>query len=174
MYKLFGLNDFYLLFCVLKSVYRLSKLGWHLTSFKWMKTRQKSYFLLLNELLTCSIFQNSWIFNGTCVKFIPSVTNLGITPYSTLSLHQRFMNICRVAYLELRRINSIQNLVSVDAVKTLVCSFVLSRLDYCISLLAGLPQCLIKRLQGVQNAAARLILRTPRSEHISPLLQNLT
>ena len=76
-------------------------------------------------------------------------------------------------YLELRRINSIRNLLSVDAVKTLVCSLVLSRLDYCNSLLIGLPQYLIKKLQGVQNAAARSILRTSRSEHISPLLQNL-
>ena len=49
----------------------------------------------------------------------------------------------------------------------------LSHLDYCNSLLVGLPQYLIKRLQGVQHAAARSILRTPRSEHISPLLQNL-
>ena len=49
----------------------------------------------------------------------------------------------------------------------------LSRLDYCYSLLVGLPQYLIKRLQGVQNAAARSILRTSRSEHISPLLLNL-
>ena len=32
---------------------------------------------------------------------------------------------------------------------------------------------LVKRLQEVQNAAARSILRTPRSEHISPLLQKL-
>ena len=40
-------------------------------------------------------------------------------------------------------------------------------------ILVGLSQCLIKRLQGVQNAAARSILRTPRSKHISPLLQNL-
>ena len=66
-----------------------------------------------------------------------------------------------------------RNLLSIDAVKTLVCSLVLSRLDYCNSLLVGLPQYLIKRLQGVQNVAARSILRTPRSEHISPLLQNL-
>ena len=54
---------------------------------------------------------------------------------------------------------SIRNLLSIDAFKTLVCSLVLSRLDYCISLLVGLPQYLIKRPQGVQNAAARSILR---------------
>ena len=30
----------------------------------------------------------------------------------------------------------------------------------------------IKRLQWVQNVAARSILRTPRSKHISPFLQN--
>ena len=102
-----------------------------------------------------------------------SVRNLGVTLGSTLSLHQHVMNVCRVAHLELRRINSIRNLLSIDAVKTLVCSLVLSRFDYCNSLLVGLPQYLIKRLQGVQNAAARSILRTPRFEHISPLLQNL-
>ena len=109
--------------------------------------------------------------NGTYVKFSPSVRNLGVTIDSILSLHQHVMNVCRVAYLELRRIHSISNLLSVDAVITLVCSLVLSHLDYCNSLLVGPPQFLIKMLQGVQNAAARSILRTPRSEqHISPLL----
>ena len=53
--------------------------------------------------------------NGTCVKFSPSVRNLGVTLDSTLSLHQHVMNVCRVAYLELS-INSIRNL-SIDAVR---------------------------------------------------------
>ena len=88
-------------------------------------------------------------------------------------LQQLYMNVYRIAYLELRRINFIRNLLSVDAVKTQVCSLVLSRLTYCNSLLIGLPKYLIKRLQGVRNAAARSMLRTPRYEHISPLLQNL-
>ena len=99
--------------------------------------------------------------NGTYVKFSPSVRNLGVTLDSTLSLHQHVMNVCRVAYLELQRINSIRNLLSIDAVKALVCSLLLSRLDYCNSLIVGLPQYLIKGLQGVQIAAARSILRTP-------------
>ena len=78
--------------------------------------------------------------NGTCVKFSLSFRNLGVALDSTLSLHQHVMNVCRVAYLELRRINSIRNLLSIDAVKTLVCSLVLSHLDNCNSLLIGLPQ----------------------------------
>ena len=83
--------------------------------------------------------------NSTCVKFSPSVKNLGVTLDSTLSLHQHVINVCRVAYLELRRINSIRNLLSIDAVKTLVCSLVLFCIDYCNSLLVDLPQYLIKR-----------------------------
>ena len=91
---------------------------------------------------------------------------------STLLLHQHVMNECRVAYRELRYINSIRNLLSIIVVKTLVCSLVLSHI-YCNSLFVGLPHYLINRLQGVQNAAARSIFRTPRSKHISPLLQSL-
>ena len=97
-----------------------------------------SYLLLLNELLTCSIFQNSWILMALVLNSALQLETWSITLDSTLSLHQQVINVCRVAYLELRRINSIRNLLSVDAVKTLVCSLVLSRLDYCNSLLVFL------------------------------------
>ena len=108
--------------------------------------------------------------NGTCAKFSPSIRNLGVTLNSTFSMHQHVINVCRVAYLALRHINSIQNILSIDAVKTLVSSVVLSHIDYCNFLLVGLPQYVIKRLQGVQNAAARSMLGTSIYEHISPFL----
>ena len=48
-----------------------------------------------------------------------------------------------------------------------------SRLNYCNSLLYGLPNCLISKMQRVQNAAARLVYRAPRYCHITPLLTDL-
>jgi hypothetical protein len=45
--------------------------------------------------------------------------------------------------------------------------------DYCNSLLYGLPDSELTKLQKVQNVAARLITKTPFQEHITPILKNL-
>ena len=50
---------------------------------------------------------------------------------------------------------------------------VLSRLDYCNSLLSGIPQQLIDKLQKVQNYCAGLISKTFKRTHVSPLLARL-
>jgi len=63
--------------------------------------------------------------------------------------------------------------LSRDAAKTLVHAFISSRLDYCNSILYGITDNLLLRLQSVQNAAARLITQTDCREHISPVLQKL-
>ena len=52
-------------------------------------------------------------------------------------------------------------------------AFITSRLDFCNSLFYGLPKQTIKQLQHVQNAAARMVVLTPKHEHISPVLQEL-
>ena len=63
--------------------------------------------------------------------------------------------------------------LSEDTSKTLISAFVLSRIDYCNFLLAGCPKQLIHKLQKVQNNAARLICRTPKFDHVSPVLHTL-
>jgi CRISPR/Cas system CMR-associated protein Cmr3 (group 5 of RAMP superfamily) len=49
----------------------------------------------------------------------------------------------------------------------------MSRLDYDKSLLFGLPNTQLDRLQCIQNCAARIITRTKRQEHITPILKDL-
>ena len=54
-----------------------------------------------------------------------------------------------------------------------MCCFLTSRLDYCHSLLAGLPNSKLSRLQQIQNNAARLVKRISKNEHITPILKEL-
>jgi len=61
--------------------------------------------------------------------------------------------------------------LSEDASKTLVQAFVSCRLDYCNSLFFGISEGQMNWLQSVQNAAARLVTGTRRSDHISPVLR---
>ena len=91
-------------------------------------------------------------------------------PSARISFQQHVSRTCQICYFELRRINSIRLYLSQDALKTPISAFVLSRIDHCTSLLAGCPKQLIHKLQKVQNNAVRLICRTPKSDHISPVL----
>ena len=56
---------------------------------------------------------------------------------------------------------------------SLVTSLVLTKLDYCNSLLVGLPAKLLNRLQAVINTAARLVCHGMKADHITPVLKDL-
>ena len=55
--------------------------------------------------------------------------------------------ICQTSYFELKRISSIRRFLTEDATKTLVTSYILSRLDYCNYLLMGTLNSVIQPLQ---------------------------
>ena len=73
----------------------------------------------------------------------------------------------------LRQLRNIRRSVADSIFHSLVVSLVMPRLDYGNATLVGLPASQLRRLQSVLNAAARLIHRSPRYEHVTPMLHDL-
>jgi len=109
----------------------------------------------------------------TTIKPSNVIRDLGVYFDSELTMRSHIMTVTRSCYYQLRRLRSIRRHLGRDVTHRLVCAFVLSRLDYCNALFAGLPASTLAPLQRVQNAAARLVLGLKWSEHITPALKQL-
>ena len=79
----------------------------------------------------------------------------------------------RACFAILRQINSVCHFLTRPALITLLRALVISKLDYCNSVLVGALAVLPSRRQSVLKAAARLVFSTNRSAHTIPLLQEL-
>ena len=111
---------------------------------------------------------------GNCsVKPVNYVRNLGVTLDKHISLEKHVKTIVTGAFLKIREIAFYRKYLTYESAKTLMHAYVTSRIDYCNSLLYGLPNNLIKKLQSVLNAAARVVTMTRKFDHISPVLFKL-
>ena len=107
------------------------------------------------------------------VDISSSTRNLGIIFDDLLSMNKQVSHLSRICFNDLRNISYIRRYLSLDATKTIVHALIYSRLDYCNSLYYGLLNTQIQRLQRIQNAAARIILKRKKFDHIIPVLIEL-
>jgi len=76
-------------------------------------------------------------------------------------------------FAALRQIRSIRRSLTRTTLLSLVHALVVTKVDYCSSVLSGISGQLLQQLQSVFNAAARLVFSARKSEHITPLLREL-
>ena len=110
-------------------------------------------------------------FMCTTMKHNSDMRDLGVQLDDELSMVQHVSSVTRTCFYHIRRLRQIRRYVGEDAAVQLVLAIITSRLDYCNSVLAGLPATMTAPLQRVQNAAARLVRLQPaasRSRHTSP------
>ena len=99
-------------------------------------------------------------------------------------MRQHIDSVCRASFLELRRAATIRPYLSQSATARLVAAMIISRLDYCNSVFAGLPADQVARLQRIQNNAAWLVIKSKEKkkeekkkererDHVTPLLKEL-
>ena len=102
-----------------------------------------------------------------------TISNLGVSFDRNLSMCNQVHRVVRSAYFHLRSIGLARKMLTVAATKQLVQALVISRLDYCNSLLTGIPTSLMSWLEMVQHRAARLIFRSSRHQSVTVLMKDL-
>ncbi len=102
-----------------------------------------------------------------------SVRNLGVIFDDQLTFKEHIAKTARSCRFALHNIRKIRPFLTEHAAQLLVQALVISRLDYCNALLAGLPSNTIKPLQMIQNAVARLVFNEPKRAHVTPLFISL-
>ncbi len=144
----------------------------------WMKEHHLQLNMAKTELLvvpaTPTLQHDFSIQLGTSI-ITPStsVRNLGVIFDDQLTFKEHIAKTARSCRFALHNIRKIRPFLTEHAAQLLVQALVVSRLDYCNALLAGLPANTIKPLKMIQNAAARLVFNEPKRTHVTALFISL-
>lgn len=98
---------------------------------------------------------------------------LGLWMNSNLTFKQHITKKGQVAMLNFLKIRSIHQYLDTTTTEHLVLSLCMSHINYCNSVLYGLPDCSINKLQRVQNMCVRLVLRKAKTDSITHCLHQL-
>ncbi len=144
----------------------------------WMKEHHLQLNLAKTELLVfpaTPTLQHDFTIQLGSSTITPSasVRNLGVIFDDQLTFKEHIAKTARSCRFALHNIRKIRPFLTEHAAQLLVQALVISRLDYCNALLAGLPSNTIKPLQMIQNAAARLVFNEPKRAHVTPLFVSL-
>lgn len=110
---------------------------------------------------------------NSAIQCSSSARNLGVIFDRELKLGTHVSQIIKSSYFHLRSIGKIRRYLNDKTCKLVISSLILSRLDYCNSLLSTASLTQILRLQKLQNNAARLLMRKNKHDHISETLKEL-
>ena len=149
--------------------------------FKVIQNWMNQYYLQLNSSKTQIIvfgtpsihIQGINLVDGTCIRFVSTVKNLGVYMDSCLSMEKQVMEVKKKSFRTLRNICKIRFLLSKAQLKVIVNSLVVSCLDYCNGLYFGINEKQLHQLQLIQNAAVKVVTGKYKHDHMDNDLSEL-
>ena len=147
----------------------------------WMSSRKlklnsdKTEFLLIGSKVQRENFSKSFPTRLFAQEVIPSPSarNLGIVFDRALNFKSHISGISRACYYHIRDMPRIRRFLTPSVAKTIATYLIGGKLDYFNSVLINVTEKEISKLQGVQNCLARVVTKSPRFFHITPLLKSL-
>ena len=129
------------------------------THFLRLNQDKTKIIVIVPPSLRNEIVVNGMFLNNECIGFVDSAKNLGFVLDRVLTFEPQVKKVVKSCFMMIRKLYSIRQFLTTNQLKQLVCSKVFSNIDYCNALYFGMNASLLKKLQHVQNSAARLIIR---------------
>ena len=123
----------------------------------------KTEFLLIGNKRQRSKYLSMFPIELLGVKTNPakSARNLGVIFNKNFTFRSHISVVCSSCFYHMWDLRCIRHHLDLDSAKLLATVLVSSRLDYCNSLLYGIADIDLTRLQRVQNQLARLVTKSP-------------
>ena len=134
------------------------------TEFMWCTTPQMRHHVTVSAPFNLG---------GVDIEPVMSVKLLGATIDCNLTMSTHINRTISTCFFHLRRLKSVRRSLPMEAAKTVINAFIISRVDYCNGLLVGITRRQCERLQQLLNASARLLYGGKKGDHITPLLRSL-
>ena len=145
-----------------------------MTANKLKLNDDKTEFMIIGSAYWLSKVNFDHIMIGnTKVVAVDKARNLGIIFDRLMGLECHINYACKTSFFNLKNLASIRNTLDIESAKIAAHAFVTSHLDYGNSLFSGLPDKYLKKLQLVQNAAARVVVKKRKFDHISEDLKDM-
>ena len=145
---------------------------WYSNNFL-MSNDSKTEILILFSKFSPTFYKFPIVVGDYAMNPTTSVKNLGVTFDQNLNMINHINHLVSLAFLKIREIYFHRRYLTKESLETLVHAYITNRVDYCNSLLVGLPNNLLRKLQSILNASARLVSGTRKYDHITPVLKDL-
>ena len=146
---------------------------------QWMASNRLKLNPSKSEFLWCTMARRLYLVEHSSlylsdgnVTTASSVRNLGAYFNESMKMSTHINMLVNASFYQLRRVQAIPCSIPISVAIQLINCFVISRIDYCNSLLVALPACQMERIQSFLNYAVRIIYGRRHYDHVTPYLRD--
>ena len=134
----------------------------------------KTEFLVIGTPQQLAKIQNLTVTVGnSSITSSSHAKNLGVIFDQHMTMDKHINSVSSKSFHQLIKIRQLRKYLNEKVTLSLVHSFITSSIDYCNNLFYGQPKRILRKLQRIQNSAARVITNSKKYDHITPILETL-
>ena len=146
---------------------------------KWMLSHQlmnddnTEFLVISSKSISRGIVSPSLHAGDHSVVTTSTIRSIGVMLDSNASMEAHLLSVYKSSFIHIRNLCRINTFLDSSSLERLFHVSITTKLDYCNSLLFGVPSTLTNKLQLIQNIVARIITGHRRCQHITPVLKSL-